>query len=143
MSTDQQLQDRLEAVIRVTPFAVLMGARINSIVKGVVELEVDVRPEAMHQHHGFVHGAVIGFMADSACAWAAASVAGDVVTSEYKVNLLAPAVGERLVARGRVLKASGRMLVAFAEVFACTGGEEKLVAVAMASIAKVTGEGAR
>lgn len=143
MSTDQQLQDRLEAVIRVTPFAVLMGARIKSIVEGAVELEVDVKPEVMHQHHGFVHGAVIGFMADSACAWAAASVAGDVVTSEYKVNLLAPAVGERLVARGRVLKASGRMLVAFAEVFACTAGEEKLVAVAMASVAKVTREGTR
>ncbi|GAC1034982.1 hypothetical protein thsps21_58110 [Pseudomonas sp. No.21] len=143
MNHDPRLQERLEAVISATPFAALMGARVNAIGAGAVELEVEVKPEVMHQHHGFVHGAVVGFMADSACAWAAASVAGDVVTSEYKLNLLAPAVGERLVARGRVLKASSRTLATFAEVFAIKGGEEKLVAVALASVARVGGEGAR
>lgn len=143
MNHDPRLLERLEAVIRATPFAALMGARVNTIGEGAVELEVDVQPAVMHQHHGFVHGAVVGFMADSACAWAAASVAGDVVTSEYKVNLLAPAVGERLVARGRVLKASSRSLATFAEVFAVKNGEEKLVAVALATVAKVGGEGAR
>lgn len=143
MSENPRLLERLEAVIRATPFAALMGARVNALGDGVVELEVDVKPEVMHQHHGFVHGAVVGFMADSACAWAAASVAGDVVTSEYKLNLLAPAVGERLLARGRVLKASSRSLATFAEVFAIRNGEEKLVAVALASVAKVGGEGRR
>ncbi|WP_350447540.1 PaaI family thioesterase [Pseudomonas solani] len=143
MSENPRLLERLEAVIRATPFAALMGARVNALGDGVVELEVDVKPEVMHQHHGFVHGAVVGFMVDSACAWAAASVAGDVVTSEYKLNLLAPAVGERLLARGRVLKASSRSLATFAEVFAIRNGEEKLVAVALASVAKVGGEGGR
>ena len=58
-----------------------------------------MKPEVMHQHHGFVHGAVVGFMADSACLGGGLG-GGDVVTSEYTLNLLAPAVGERLVARG-------------------------------------------
>ncbi|MDH4556109.1 PaaI family thioesterase [Pseudomonas sp. BN417] len=143
MAHDQQMQARLEAVISVTPFARLMGAQVSSIGGGTVEFEIDVKPELMHQHHGYVHGAVVGFMADSACAWAAASVAGDVVTSEYKLNLLAPAVGERLLAKGRVVKSSGRLLVVLAEVFARLGGKETLVAMALATVAKVGGEGGR
>ncbi|GLZ84820.1 hypothetical protein Pres01_08710 [Metapseudomonas resinovorans] len=143
MAHDQGMQERLEAVINVTPFARVMGARVTSIGGGAVEFEIDVKPELMHQHHGFVHGAVVGFMADSACAWAAASVAGDVVTSEYKLNLLAPAVGEQLLAKGRVVKSSGRVLVALAEVFALRGGEQTLVAMALASVTKVGGEGGR
>ncbi|MCY1277166.1 hypothetical protein D9M68_550880 [compost metagenome] len=143
MAQDQHMQERLEAVISVTPFARMMGPRVASIGGGAVEFEIDVKPELMHQHHGFVHGAVVGFMADSACAWAAASVAGDVVTSEYKLNLLAPAVGERLLAKGRVVKSSGRLLVALAEVFALRDGEQTLVAMALASVAKVGGEGGR
>ncbi|MDT4839926.1 hypothetical protein FQZ97_737300 [compost metagenome] len=114
-----------------------MGARIREIGNGIAELEIDVKPELMHQHHGFVHGAIVGFMADSACAWAAASLAGDVVTAEYKLNLLAPAKGERLWARGRVLKGGGRTLVVQADVFAVEQGQEKQVAVALATIAKV------
>lgn len=143
MAQDKHMQERLEAVISVTPFARLMGPRVVSIGGGAVEFEIDVNPELMHQHHGFVHGAVVGFMADSACAWAAASVAGDVVTSEYKLNLLAPAVGERLLAKGRVVKSSGRLLVALAEVFALRDGDQTLVAMALASVAKVGGEGGR
>ncbi len=126
------------AVIEATPFAALMGARILSIAPGSVELSIDIKPETMNQHHGFVHGAIIGFVADSACAWVAASVAGDVVTAEYKLNLLASAVGERLIGRGRVIKASSRMITTMAEVYAVKVGVEKLVAVALASIAKVT-----
>lgn len=136
-TTSQTLRQQLEQVIAMTPFARLMGATIREIGNGVAELEIEVKPELMHQHHGFVHGAIVGFMADSACAWAAASLAGDVVTAEYKLNLLAPAKGERLRAQGRVLKAGGRTLVVQADVFAVEQGQEKQVAVALASIARV------
>jgi len=135
--TSRITRQQLEQVIAVTPFAQLMGATIREFGDGIAELEIEVRPELMHQHHGFVHGAIVGFMADSACAWAAASLAGDVVTAEYKLNLLAPAKGERLRAQGRVLKAGGRTLVVQADVFALEQGQEKQVAVALASIARV------
>ncbi|MDB5696804.1 MAG: hypothetical protein JWN21_2347 [Sphingomonas bacterium] len=59
-----------------------------------------MRPEVT-QHHGFAHGAIVGLMADKACTWAAASVAGDVVTGSYTINFVAPAHGERLRATVR------------------------------------------
>jgi uncharacterized protein (TIGR00369 family) len=102
-----------------------------------VDLAIDINPEIMAQHHGFVHGAVLGFMADSACTWAAGTLAGDVVTSEYKIHFLTPAVGGRLIGRGRVIKASSRTVVSQAEVYCVRNGNERLVAVAMATIAKV------
>ena len=91
----------------------------------------------MNQHHGFVHGAVMGFVADSACAWAAGTLAGDVVTSEYKLHFLAPAVGQRIIGRGRVIKASSRIVVTQADIYCVKNGSEKLVAIALATIVKV------
>lgn len=136
MSNDE-MKAYLQSIIAKTPFASHLRAEVMSIEPGKVELCVPVDPGFMTQHHGFVHGAVIGFVADSACAWAAGSVAGDVVTSEYKLNLLAPAVGERLIGVGSVIKASSRTVVAQAEVFAERANERKLVAFALATIAKV------
>ena len=69
---------------------------------GEAEILMDVRPE-MTQHHGFAHGAIVGLMADNACAWAASSAVGDVVTGSYTINFLAPAKGERLRSRGTVI----------------------------------------
>jgi uncharacterized protein (TIGR00369 family) len=89
------------------------------------------------QHHGVVHGAVIGAAADNACAWAAASVAGDVVTATLTLHLVAPAKGERLRAKGQVLKNGKRQLTVRADVFVETSTESRLVATALASIAKV------
>jgi len=126
----------LETVIRKTPFALLVGAKVAHYEPGRVELTVPIS-DSVKQHHGFAHGAVIGFVADSACAWAAASVAGDVVTSEYKLNLLAPAVGEMILGRGYVVKDSPRQVVCRADVFAIKRGTERLVGTALATIAKV------
>lgn len=135
--TNEQMKEFLQSIISKTPFASLMGARVVSISPGSVELAIDVKPEIMNQHHGFVHGAIIGFVADSACAWAAGSVAGDVVTSEYKLNLLAPAIGDRIIGRGKVIKSSSKSVVALAEVYSVKSATEKLVGVALATIAKI------
>ena len=124
----------LEEVISRTPFAVWIGAQITHYEPGVVELTVPLRPD-LTMHQGIAHGAVIGFVADSACAWAAASVAGEVVTAEYKMNLLAPATGERLVGRGEVIQASRRPVVCRADVHAIKQGETRLVATALATVA--------
>lgn len=102
--------------------------------EGESELLLELRPE-MTQHHGFAHGGIVGLMADNACAWAGASVLGDVVTGGYTINFLRPARGERLRSKGEVIKPGKRQAVVRAEVFAETSGEEPvLVAAAQATI---------
>lgn len=129
-------REQFEKVIEISPFTKWVGTRITDFAKGEVGIEIDVRSE-MAQHHGFAHGALVGYMADTACAWAAASAVGDVVTSEYKLNLLAPAVGQTLRATGSVVKAGARQVVTRADVFAVKDGVEKIVATALATIARV------
>jgi uncharacterized protein (TIGR00369 family) len=126
----------MEQAIAISPFTNWVGTRLLDFEPGRVRIATTIRPE-MTQHHGFAHGAIVGYMADTVCAWAAASVVGDVVTSEYKLNLLAPAVGEELTAIGTVIKAGGRQVVTRADVFAVKDGTEKIVATALATIARV------
>ena len=126
-------RETLEAAVARTPFANWIGARIESFEAGRVAIVVPMKSE-LTMHHGFAHGAVIGFLADSACAWAAASVAGDVVTVEYKLSLLAPAVGGELSAVGEVLKASARQVVCRADVFARQTSRQVFVATALATL---------
>jgi len=102
--------------------------------QGEAELLLELRPE-MTQHHGFAHGAIVGLMADNACAWAGASVVGDVVTGSYTINFLRPAKGERLRARGEVIKPGKRQVVVRSDVYAESKGAEPIhVAIAQATI---------
>lgn len=102
--------------------------------EGKSELLLDLREE-MTQHHGFAHGAIVGLMADNACAWAGASVAGDVVTGGYSINFLRPAMGDRLRAKGEVIKQGKRQVVVRSDVFAERDGEAPThVASAQATI---------
>ena len=102
--------------------------------QGESELILELRPE-MTQHHGYAHGAIVGLMADNACAWAGASVAGDVVTGGYTIDFLRPAKGERLRARGTVVKAGKRQVVVRADVWAESEGVPPVhVAAAQATI---------
>ncbi|CAD5106919.1 PaaI family thioesterase [Zestomonas carbonaria] len=126
----------LEEALENSPFAQMIGFQLTGFEPGRISMEVLPRRE-LTQHHGYVHGAVVGFMIDSACAWSAASLVGDVVTSEYKVNLLVPAIGDRLVCRSEVIKAGQRQVVSRADVFAIKDGEEKIVATGLATIARV------
>lgn len=101
---------------------------------GHAEIAMEVRPE-MTQHHGFAHGAIVGLMADNACAWAASSAVGDVVTGSYTINFLAPAKGQRLRSKGNVVKAGKRQVVVRADVWSESDESEPvLVAVAQATI---------
>ena len=101
---------------------------------GYAEIVMTVRPE-MTQHHGFAHGAIVGLMADNACAWAASSAVGDVVTGGYTINFLAPAQGARLRSTGQVVKAGKRQVIVRADVWSEGVGEPPvLVAIAQATI---------
>lgn len=128
--------EKMRQVIPNSPFTSFLGTEITACADGEAALVVPMRKE-LTQHHGFAHGAVVGCVADNACAWAAASMVGDVVTTEYKLHLLAPAVGEKLIGRGRVVKASARLVIASADVFAATGDKEKHVATMLATIMPV------
>jgi uncharacterized protein (TIGR00369 family) len=94
------------------------------------EILVNLRPE-MNQHHGFAHGAIVGLMADNACAWAASSAVGDVVTGSYTINFLAPAQGARLRLKGSVGKAGRRQVVVRADVW-CESDDAAPVLVTVA-----------
>ncbi len=139
---DQQSVDaegmlaRLRESVATSGFSMLLGAQPLRCWKGCAELVIPLT-EQLTQHHGYAHGAVVGAAADNACSWAAASIAGDVVTANYTVHLLAPARGERLRAKGWVLSRGRRLITASAEVFAESGDDATLVATALASVAVV------
>jgi uncharacterized protein (TIGR00369 family) len=94
------------------------------------------------QQHGFVHAGAVAAIADSAAGYAALSLmppGSGVLTTEFKINLLSPAGGEQLVARGRVIKAGRTLTLALSEVFAVRGGQEKLCAMLTATLMTVEG----
>lgn len=123
----------LQEKIQRSPFTVWMNVEITTCEDGFAELILSMREE-LKQHNGFTHGAVIGFLIDSACCWAAASKVGDVVTAEYKLNFIAPAVGEKLIARGYVIKSTFSQVITRADVFCVSGTKETLVSTGLATV---------
>jgi uncharacterized protein (TIGR00369 family) len=118
-----------------------IGAHLTRVSPGAIEIVLPASP-AVTQQHGFVHAAALAAIADNAAGYAALSLmpAGvGVLTTEFKINLLAPAAGDRMLARARVVKAGQTLTVAQTEVFAETAGQEKLVALLTATLMTVTG----
>jgi len=100
----------------------LLGASLTMVSAGKTEISLPYRDD-LTQQKGFVHGGIIGMIADTACGYAAYSLmpaSASLVTVEYKINILAPARGA-LVARGEVVKAGRTLTVARAEVYAEDG----------------------
>jgi len=118
-----------------------LGARLEKVEPGFVEIALTPTP-AVSQQHGFVHAGAVAAIADSAAGYAALSVMPEgtgVLTAEFKINLLAPAAGDRIVARGRVIKAGRTLTLSQADVFAVKGGEEKLVAHLTGTLMAIVG----
>jgi uncharacterized protein (TIGR00369 family) len=117
-----------------------LGARLTRVEPGAVDVELPWRDD-LTQQAGVLHAGVVAAVLDSACGYAALTLMpaeAEVVSVEFKVNLLAPARGERLVARA-IVKKSGRTLsVCDADAFAISGGEETLVASMTGTMMKVT-----
>ena len=107
-----------------------LGALIGRVEPGEVEIEMPYRAD-FTQQNGFVHGGIVTAIVDSACGYAALSLSAPetaVLTVEYKVNFLAPAKGDRLLARGEVVRPGSTVTVCKGDVVAYDGGDEKLVA---------------
>ena len=107
-----------------------LGALIGRVEPGEVEIEMPYRAD-FTQQNGFVHGGIVTAIVDSACGYAALSLSApgtSVLTVEYKVNFVAPAKGERLLARGEVVRPGSTVTVCKGDVVTYDGGDEKLVA---------------
>lgn len=127
-------------VLASQPFLVLVGAELAALSPGRAELRLPIRQD-LRQQHGFLHGGVVSYLADNALTYAGgAAMAAPVVTSEYKINYLRPAIGDMLIARAECLNRGRQQAVVRCDVFMVKHGEEKLCAVAQGTIARL-GEG--
>jgi uncharacterized protein (TIGR00369 family) len=117
-----------------------LGARLTHIGPGRVHVVLPARPEVTQQH-GYVHAGATSAIADSAGGYAALTLFdedSDVLTVEYKINLLAPAAGDHLEAIGTVLKSGRTLTVCQLEVYGVReGGERKLVANGQQTLIRV------
>lgn len=120
-----------------------LGITIHALEPGRVTLAMPY-DAALTQQHGFLHAGVVSTALDSACGYAAFSLMqadAAVLTAEFKINLLAPAAGERFLFRGVVLKPGRTLTVAEGRAFALDGGAEKLIASMTATLMTLQGRG--
>jgi uncharacterized protein (TIGR00369 family) len=120
----------------------LIGARLADVQPGYCAIELLPRPE-IAQQHGYVHAGMVSAIADSAGGYAGYSLFPEdssVLTVEFKLNLLAPAAGERLVAEGFVVKAGRTLAITRGEVHAEQGGTRSLVALMQQTLMVMRGK---
>ena len=125
-----QVRERIRASFDRQGLMRHLGARLTDIAPGRVVITLPARPEVTQQH-GYFHAGASSAIADSAGGYAAFTLFPEdatVLTVEYKINLLAPAVGDHIEAVGTVLKPGRTLTVCQLEVFAVQDGQRKLVA---------------
>lgn len=109
----------------------LIGARLTEVEEGIAEFELDFRPE-LSQQNGYFHAGIIATLIDTAggCAGATLMPPGSgVLTVEYKLNVMAPGEGEKLRARGEVVKSGRTLTITQGKVWVTKGGKETLCAL--------------
>jgi uncharacterized protein (TIGR00369 family) len=135
------IADDVRAALNAQGFLHLVGVRVDEVAPGRVTMSIAKRPEVLQQH-GFFHGGVIGFLIDNSSTAAAGTLIDrkrqDVITVEYKVNFLTPAKGDELVCVANVVRQGRTLTIVEAKVCCNSNGEEKLVAVGLATIANLT-----
>ncbi|MDP9909047.1 hypothetical protein D3C87_924370 [compost metagenome] len=126
------------SVLAAQPFSVLIGAELHALAPGHAELQLPLGAQ-LKQQHGFAHGGIVSYMADNALTFAGGSALRvPVVTSEFKINYVRPAIGQRLIARARAVHTGSSQAVCTCEVVAVADdGTEKLCALAQGTIAKL------
>jgi uncharacterized protein (TIGR00369 family) len=116
-----------------------LRADLAAIGPGSVAIGLPFRTD-LTQQHGFIHAGIISAIADSACGYAALTLMppdAAVLTVEFKINLLAPAKGERFIARARVVRSGRTLSTCAADVVAVEHGEERVVATMLATVMAV------
>ena len=133
------IHDRIAASFEKQGLMATLGAELLSAQEGEVQIAL---PFSLHlsQQQGFIHAGAITSIVDSACGYAALTKAPpghEVVTVEFKLNLLRPAIGERFVAIGKVVNAGRMLTVCTGEVLAYKDGAVKVIALMQATIVNV------
>lgn len=133
------IQKRIAASFKSQGLMATLGAQLVSVADGEVQIELSFADQ-LSQQHGYVHAGAITSIVDSACGYAALTKAPpghEVVTAEFKINFVRPAIGERFLAIGKI-QSSGKLLtVCTGEVRAFTGTASKVVAIMQATIVNV------
>jgi len=134
MMHPDELQDFAQQVFESQPFSRFIGARLHEVGPGTAELHLSI-VEDLTQQHGFVHGGVISYLADNAITFAGGlALGGNALTSEFKINYVAPARGVRLIARAESRSAGTRQAVCQCEVLVVEDEEETLCALAQGTV---------
>jgi uncharacterized protein (TIGR00369 family) len=138
---DPDFASRVAASFGRQAFMGLIGAVLETVEPGRVSIRLPHRAD-LTQQHGFFHGGVVGTISDSACGYAAFTLAPadhSILTVEYKLNLVAPGQGGALVARAEVVRPGRTLVVTRADVYAERAGAEKLVATALSTMMLLAG----
>ncbi len=133
---DSQIRARVQSSFSRQTVMATIGAAITQIEQGAVTIELPFRSD-LCQQHGFVHAGILTMLVDTACGYAALTLmppTAAVLTVEFKTNFMSPAIGEKFIARGRVLKAGRTLSVCYGEVHAYADGQEKLIATMLATM---------
>lgn len=133
---DENFVEKVRASFSAQSVMKLIGAEITKIEAGAVDIELPYRKD-LTQQNGFVHAGIITAIADTACGYAAFSLMpkdADVLSVEFKVNLLSPAIGEKFLAEGRVLRAGKTLTIVQGNVFAVSENQQKHVAMMLATL---------
>ena len=136
-----ELRERIATSFSAQGLMATLGAELVLVSAGEVHIALRPRPE-LSQQHGFIHAGALTSVLDSACGYAALSVAPvglDVLTVEFKINFVRPAVADRFVAIGRVAKAGKTLTVCQGEVIGERGSERDAIALMQATIINVPG----
>ena len=127
-----------QAVLAAQSFSVLLSAQMRSFTSEQVELMIPIT-EALLQQNNFVHGGVLSYAADNALTFAGSSALSEaVVTSEFKINYLRPAIGEFILARASVVHAGKNQAVCRCDVYVVKQAEERLCAIAQGTIVRLS-----
>jgi uncharacterized protein (TIGR00369 family) len=125
-------------VLASQPFSQLVGASLTRFDREGTEIRLPIK-DALKQQHGFVHGGVLSYTADNALTFAGGAALGTgVVTSEYKINYVRPAIGQEIVARAVAVHAGKSQAACRCDVFVVNEGKETLCAIAQGTIARLS-----
>jgi uncharacterized protein (TIGR00369 family) len=120
--------DILKKINAMAEFNRWCGIEVTAAEAGVVEIQMPWRPE-VGQYSGYLHAGLIGTLIDTACGFAAVTVAGpNLLAAHFSVNCLRPAVGQKFIARARVVKPGKAQIFTHCDLYAVDSGSEKLVA---------------
>lgn len=130
-------------ILQSQPFSLLMGTELNELGKGFSGLSLNLK-EDFFQNHGFVHGGVISYLADTCLTFAGATILGNCVTSEFKINYLLPGQGNKLITKSTVVSHTLRQAVCECKIYSVNSKQSShLIAIALGTIVKVESNGPR